>query len=133
MTHTFEANIFSDLFKDARGYRPDSGHEFYMLDTTDDRKQEIWDSMIEEFNEAQEAEQKREAAALAAFEARVAATRALGASTDVEAIKWILDAEGMDEYDYMYGADAAAFHFGLAYSNPFKELFTQAMTKETTQ
>jgi hypothetical protein len=90
MTHTFEANLFSDLFKDARGYRPDSGHEFYMLDTTDDRKQEIWDSMIEEFNEAQDYEKQREAAALTTFEARVKETRAPGVSTNVEAIKWIL-------------------------------------------
>jgi hypothetical protein len=40
---------------------------------------------------------------------------------------------GFDEYDYMYGADYAAFHFGLAYSNPFKEMFTQAMAAKVSK
>jgi len=127
MTYTFEENIFSDLHKDARGRRPGDGHEFYQPYTTDARKQEIWDSMIEEFNDEQKEEEMRHTAALESFEARIAATRALGASTDVDAIKWILESEELTAYDYMYGVDYVAYHFGLAYSNPLKELFTKAM------
>ena len=55
MSYTFSTEIFSDLHKDAFGYRPSSQHPFYSSD--DDSKQSCWDYTIERL-EARELEEK---------------------------------------------------------------------------
>jgi hypothetical protein len=45
----------------------------------------------------------------------------LGAADELTAIRWILEAEQLTEYDLAYGSDYVAFHFGL----PYKGLFDQ--------
>lgn len=118
MTYTFDADLFSDLHKDAYGFRPRQ-HEFYAA--SDDRKQQIWDGVVADLEIEMENSRNAEAQAVAAFAARIQETIALGAGDEETAIRWILDGEEFSLYDYQYGADYAAYHFGLPYANQWRE------------
>ena len=48
-----------------------------------------------------------------------------GAGDMQTAIRWIIEGEDFSDIDYCYGADYCAYHFGLAYDNPFKEVFAE--------
>ena len=123
--YTFDDNIVSDLHKDARGFRPS---EYFWEEWTqmpDQIKQKIWDSLCNELSETMEEDRRREAEALATFEAQMAEMKLLGAETDRQAIKWIFHAEGMDRYDLQYGADYVAYHFGMSYQNPYRAVIEE--------
>jgi hypothetical protein len=78
-----------------------------------------------EFNNTQAAEREAEAAALANFKQQIKTHRKAGAETDRQAIKWIFHAEKLDRYDLQYGADAVAYHFGMAYDNPYRAVIQE--------
>lgn len=90
MTYTYSEDIFSDLHKDAYGFRP-RGHEFY--DAAPERKQEIWDYMCQVVEDNIAAEREHEARALRDFEAEVANTIALGAGDRTTALRWMTSSE----------------------------------------
>ena len=109
MEFTYDENIYSDLHKDAYGFRP-RGDEFYHADTTPERKQEIWDRTLRDLEQTIEWEKQAEAEAIVAFEALVETTIAAGAGDRETAIRWIVEAEEDEylEYDnsyfnYLYG------------------------------
>jgi hypothetical protein len=125
MAYTFDSNTVSDLHKDARGFRPS---EYFWEEWTqvgDAGRQMIWDSLLRELNDTMAEDRRREADALARFEDLLARTRQAGAADDETAVRWILEGEQFEEHDYWYGADYCAFHFGLNYSNPYKDLFNR--------
>jgi hypothetical protein len=127
MAYDFDENIVSDLHKDARGYRP---REYFWAEwnnSTNDERQMIWDSLIRELNAEMERERAAEARAILNLQARICETRALGAASDAEAVRWILEAEGLNEHDLAYGADYVAWHFGLPYGNPFKLMIQETI------
>ena len=125
MAYTFDAQIVSDLHKDARGYRPDAYFWEEWNQCGDDTRQAMWDNLIRELEDTMAEDRRREAVALARFEDLLARTRQAGAGDDETAVRWILEGERFEEYDYAYGADYCAFHFGLNYSNPYKDLFNR--------
>ena len=121
MTYTFDRSIVSDLHKDARGYRP---LEYFWEEWDqcgDDNRQAMWDDLINEFNDTVAAEREAEAAALENFESQLKTMKQSGAETTQQAIKWIFHAEKLDRYDLQYGANAVAYHFGMAYNNPYRQ------------
>ena len=113
MNYTFDIDTLSDLHKDARGFRPRSEAFWATFATADaDGKQAIWDGLIKEMEDRQSEELAAEHRALANFEARIAEYVALGASDRETAIRWILQAEGLDnEYDAGY----ICYCLGLSY------------------
>ena len=116
---TFDVELFSDLHKDAYGFRPSIGHEFY--EASDERKQEIWDLTIEEVNESIKMERLSEAKAILNLIARICEMRSLGAETDADALRWVIDAEGMDGNDLRDGG--FEYILGLPFcGHPFEEL-----------
>lgn len=114
--YTFDENIVSDLHKDARGFRPSVAWMHAWETSSDEEKQDIWDSLIEEFEEEMDRERKAQAKALQNLEKRIAQVRRLGAPTEKHALKWIMEAEEFDDFDLRYGADYFCYHFGLSYS-----------------
>ena len=114
MTYTFDANIFSDLHKDAYGFRP-RGHRFYDADTTDAERQEIWDSVCEDLDREMQAERLREAKAVEFLEAQVQQNISFGAPDRDTAIRWILQALNLTEMDLRYGGSYICFELGLPY------------------
>ena len=65
---TYDEELFSDLHKDAYGFRPRI-HNFY--ESTPEEKQKIWDATILDMNAAQEAEEARAADCVKDFKAEV--------------------------------------------------------------
>jgi predicted Fe-S protein YdhL (DUF1289 family) len=116
MSYTFDENIVSDLHKDARGFRPSQ----YWWDQwnlcSDDQKQTMWDALSQELSETMDRERKAEARAALALCERLEQMYALGAKTEVQALKWIMEAEEFDDSDLRYGASYFCYHFGLSYS-----------------
>lgn len=92
MTYTFDFDIFSDLHKDAYGFRPRS-HRFYQESTTDAERQQIWDNLCQVVEDNIASEKENEARALRDFEAEVANTIALGAGDRTTALRWMTSSE----------------------------------------
>jgi hypothetical protein len=118
--YTFDAQIVSDLHKDARGYRPDAYFWEEWNQCGDDTRQAMWDSLCVDLEQEIERERAAEAAALEQFEQLIADTIQFGAADAETAIRWILEGEDFTGFDLAYGADYVAWHFGMSYSNPYR-------------
>ena len=127
--YTFDENIISDLHKDARGFRPTAGWWSVWEDLSDDAKQETWDSLCQELSETMDRERRLEAEAMIALHQRIQGTMLLGAKDEVQALKWIMEAEEFDDHDLQYGPSYFCYHFGLSYSAE-KELPIQEAINE---
>jgi hypothetical protein len=110
--YTYSEELFSDFHKDAYGFRP-RDHRFYDADTTPAEKQEIWDATDRAFDRRQDEEKIAELAAEAKFEGRIVESIKMGAESREDAIRWVLQSEGLDkEYDAGY----ICYCLGLPYS-----------------
>lgn len=89
---TFDADIFSDLYKDAYGHRP-RYHRFYDEATTDEERQEFWDQTLVALDEAIAAEEEHKARCLRDFESLVQKTIELGARDEETALRWLTSDE----------------------------------------
>lgn len=121
--YTFCDETVSDLHKDAWGHRPSNSFWFYWNCGTDDAKQKIWDDLIDDMvkNDAEEARIKAENASNLAK--RIKDTCKLGAKNYRTAIRWILEADGL-EHDKYYGGDQLAWEFNIGFKH--KKLFKTA-------
>jgi hypothetical protein len=99
MTYTFDYDTYSDLHKDAYGFRPRHSR-FYDEATTDDERQELWDMAIVSANERFEREIEEERLALAEFEQTVKKTIEVGAGDEETALRWMVQGE-----DFYSGQD----------------------------
>ena len=112
-TYTFDDSIVSDLHKDAYGCRPRGDFWSRWTAASQDEKQAIWDDLIDCARETARLEKQREERQVELFEVRVLFTMESGAATRADAIRWIIQAEGMeDEYDMGY----VCYCLGLPYS-----------------
>jgi hypothetical protein len=129
--YTFDENIVSDLHKDARGFRPTQ----YWWDQwnlcSDDQKQTMWDALGQELSETMERERRFEAEAMISMHQRIQGMMLIGAKNEVQALKWIMQAEEFDDYDLRYGPSYFCYHFGLSYSAanelPIQEAMNEMM------
>ena len=81
--YTFEADIFSDLYKDTYGFRP-RHHAFY---------DEMWDHTCKALDQAVIEREAEKQADLAEFKALVQDTIAMGAKDEETALRWLLQGE----------------------------------------
>ncbi len=95
--YTFCDETVSDLHKDAWGRRPNDSFWFHWNLGTDDAKQKMWDDLIDDMvkNDAEEARIKAENASNLAK--RIKDTCKLGAKNYRTAIRWILQADELEE------------------------------------
>lgn len=108
----FDPQIFSDLYKDAYGFRP----RMDLRDHTAKELDALWRSTAEAQGRAMREEKARESRAVAAFDALVDETIALGAGDYPTAVRWLLDAGG-DEFHTPWGSyDLGYFlwHHGIS-------------------
>lgn len=133
MAYTYSDDIVSDLHKDARGFRP---NEYFWEEWTQapaDIKQQIWDNLIVEFNETMERQRQAENEAMIALHQRIQGLMLIGAKDEVQAIKWLIEAEEFDDYDLRYGSSYFCFHFNLPYSAdkefPIKEAINEMLAE----
>ena len=84
--YTFEDNLFSDLHKDAYGFRP-RYHRYY--EASDDVKQNIWNDLVD-YLDQQEADARQLAKeAIIRWEDRVEDVIKIGAGDRKTALRWI--------------------------------------------
>ena len=114
--YTFCENTISDLHKDAWGYRPSQGFWVRWEASNDDAKQGIWNDLIDDMvkNDAEDAKIKAENASKLAK--RIKEACKLGASNYRTAIRWILEADGL-EHDKYYGGDQLAWEFNIGFKH----------------
>jgi hypothetical protein len=113
--YTFDADIVSDLHKDAYGFRPREGFWNHWNLSTMDEKQAIWDGLLRALEASIKEEEAREAIAVAQFESQVAKNIELGAPSREVAVRWIIDSLNLTEYDRAYGGSYICFELGLPY------------------
>lgn len=129
MSYTFDENLVSDLHKDARGYRPQTYWQAQWNLCSNDQKQIMWDALSQELSETMDRERAAEARAALALTERLEKMYELGAISEVQALKWIMEAEEFSNYDLQYGADYFCFHFDLSYSAKNKFRIQEAINE----
>ena len=80
---------------------------------TPDEKQRQWEIMEVDFDLEQAREEAAHEAAKVEFSKRIADAMAVGAKDEATAIRWVLDSEGLSDYDYAYGGSYVCYHFNL--------------------
>ena len=127
--YTFDENIVSDLHKDARGFRPSEYFWEEWSQCDDEKRQSIWDGLLKELEEEMERERHAQDMAMIALHQRIQGVMLLGAKDEVQALKWIMEAEEFSDHDLQYGPSYFCYHFGLSYSAE-KELPIQQAINE---
>lgn len=130
-TYTFDENTVSDLHKDARGYRPTQAFWNSWNCQDDEGKQTAWNVLIWELNDQMERQRQADAMAIIEMHQRVQGMLLLGAKSEVQALQWIMEAEGFDDFDLSYGPSYFCFKFNLPYSAdkefPIQEAMNEMM------
>lgn len=116
MSYTFDANIVSDLHKDAYGYRPSNDWFRVWNAATDSVKQAIWDELLVALDYEMAAERKREADAVNAYEFTLQGHMHYGAKDRATAIRWMMQSMDLSENDLCYGGSLICYKLGLPYS-----------------
>jgi hypothetical protein len=115
MSYTFDADIVSDLHKEARGFRPREGFWSHWNLSTNDEKQAIWDALLREADIRFEEDKAREAAAVETFNATLELIQlTMDLDRDAALVRYV-EGLGLDKYDLMYGGSYVCFHCGLPY------------------
>ena len=120
MSYTYDENLVSDLYKDARGYRPD---EFFWAEWNDedyDGRQAIWDRLNETLVDEIVRDRKAKCEAEGRFGDMITANMRLGAPDKIVAIRWILESESFSNYDLAYGPEYVSYRFGMMYDTMWK-------------
>ena len=132
MTYDFDTATLSCFYKEAFGFRPLSSYFAAWEAMSDDEKQAEWDELAAEFARNSQRQEDQETRALLSFIARLDEVQSLSPSlSDDDAIRWLLQAEGFSQHDYMYGASYCAYHFNLSYDNDFKDNFERVCAAAT--
>ena len=119
---TYDEELFSDLHKDAYGFRPRI-HNFY--ESTPEEKQKIWDATILDMNAAQEAEEARAADCVKDFKAEVdMVTNTFGAGDRATALKWITDC---DTFEHSQDVEGWVYNRGILFTDYGRELVKELM------
>jgi len=105
--YTYDVGSFSDLHKDARGFRPSEGFWQWVNNATPDELQEKWDSLTEELNQAIAEEKAMEERCLVLFKedlARMSAAYSISIPEAIDIMHQINGTRGDNEFlDYQYG------------------------------
>lgn len=89
---TFDRDLFSDLHKDAYGFRPRWDYFTWLESADDDELQAEWDSLLKAVERSIKEDELREKAAIEQFEQLVSKSIAAGAPDRETALRWIMDA-----------------------------------------
>lgn len=117
----FDAQIWSDLHKDAYGSRPRFSLEGYTAEQLD----ALWVRTCKALEDTMDYESTMEIEAEIEFDRKLDSLVKLGAVNRNQAFRWLLDAEGMDlEEERAYQFGGVCYHFGLPFgmADELKEL-----------
>jgi hypothetical protein len=109
--YTFDADIVSDLHKDAHGFRPSQFFWAQWDRTNDDGRQKIWDGLLEDLRNSIQQEKAEQELAIQRFEQLVSRHIEAGAGDRATALRWIMDTLDWAPGDW----DALCYEHGLPY------------------
>jgi hypothetical protein len=115
MPYTFDANIVSDLHKDAYGFRPTASWWECWKFQDDDGKQAAWNTLLDDLEQSIPRERDEQEAAVNAYEAAIRRNMQHGATDRATAIRWMLQAMDLSENDLCYGGSYVCYELGLPY------------------
>lgn len=123
MKYTYNEYIFSDLHKEACGFRPDYNHEFYTA--TPEKKEDIWNYYIDMMEEAHAREVEEQKRNVQEFKKEIKKIVALGAKDWDTALRWMTT-----EYGIFNSQDAGLFVYnngllGTDFGNEVKQDLTR--------
>lgn len=109
----FDPEIFSDLYKDAYGFRP----RFRYSDYTSEELDAMWDNTVKACEQAAEDERRFFEDSKKSFEKAIVNVILNGADTRAKAIRWLWEGydpymEDFDDFTYQLGlspTDASAY------------------------
>jgi hypothetical protein len=102
MDYTFDADIVSDLHKDAYGFRPSESWWANWYSASDAGRQAIWDDLLVALDAEIQEEEQRQKASIDKFEALVAINLQAGAADRATALRWIMDvSEAGGDWEYL--------------------------------
>jgi hypothetical protein len=107
---SFDDNLYSDLHKDARGYRPRGDH--YQLTATDAEKQVLWDNLLSEMDDENARYEAKEIANIASHRSYLNSGDELGMSPAamLRADMFSYDVDGDVSY-YLWHSDIQSFQY----------------------
>ena len=107
---SFDDNLYSDLHKDARGYRPRGDH--YQLTATDAEKQVLWDNLLSEMDDENARYEAKEIANIASHRSYLNSGDELGMSPAamLRADMFSYDVDGDVSY-YLWHSDIQPFQY----------------------
>jgi hypothetical protein len=110
MISKYSDDLYSDLHKDALGYRPSSDDYACWKAMSEADKQARWAYLVDELERSMVLEAQYEAEAIQDFEQKVIGVMQLGAETREQAIDWLMDSSDCNgDWDYF------CYTFGLPY------------------
>lgn len=109
----FDANIFSDLYKEAHGIRP---HGFNPADYSADELDQIWSDTIAAADASAEAQRLLQEQARVEFETAIINTMIVGAKDRQTAINWLWEAVDPEKEDF----DFFAYQNGLSVADSYR-------------
>jgi hypothetical protein len=121
-TFTYDDRIYSDLHKDAYGFRPGADRCREWASMSPEAKQAEWDSLCATLDRAMTEQAEQEARMVAAFDAAIADLIAVGARDHATAMRWYLDSLELSDTDRLYGGSYICWKVGLPYH--MQALFT---------
>lgn len=124
MKHSFSDDLISDLYKDAKGFRPSESFYNNWINASNKEKQSIWNALIKEFKQRVAEENAQEELAIKSFENQISNLLACGAKDAKQAMCWIVDSLGLSNNDKLYGEQYICYKLGLPYS--YAEKFNEA-------
>ena len=121
--YSYSEESISDLHKDAWNHRPTQSFWFHWEMADQDAKQAIWDNLIDDMvkNDAEEAKRKKDNASNLAK--RIKETCKMGAKNYKTAIRWILEADGIENDPYYEGTQIC---YNLDIDYKYSKLFKTA-------
>jgi hypothetical protein len=93
MAYTFDAQIVSDLHKDAYGVRPSAFWWQCWNEAGDEERQAEWDDLLEALNRANQQEKYEEELALREFDKEVLSIMDIGKCDEKTALAWMTPLE----------------------------------------
>lgn len=113
---TFDSSIISDLYKDARGFRP--GREFFQRweEASSLEKQQIWDGLSDELDRELDRERQQQAKAVDEYELALGKIQSTVGCDRVKAVELYVESLNFDKSDLSYGGGFVAFRTELPYT-----------------
>jgi len=119
-------DLISDLHKEVYGFRPTQDWWVDWNNSSDSQKEKIWDE-YNRVNELQIVEAtQREEKNLQDFKSNIAKMMFDHNLTKLDAVRWWIEAEGLNETDLMYGSSYINYSHNLPYQNDMNEIIDEA-------